>query len=68
MQKIYGCRQHRKIFDIMLTQNLKKSSLSTLLHLQDHTEENVRIGGSGELLLSSSELKYFSTESFPIKA
>ena len=43
-------------------------SIETLLHLQDHTEENVRIGGSGELLLSSSELKYFSTESFPIKA
>ena len=27
----------------------KKPILSTLLHLQDHTEENARIGGSGEL-------------------
>ena len=40
----------------------KKSTLSKLLHLQDHTEQNARIGGSRKLLLSSSELKYFSTE------
>ena len=46
----------------------KKSSLSKLLPLQDNTEQNATIGVSGELLLSSSELKYFSTESFPIKA
>ena len=52
----------------LLTQNLKKSSLLKLLLLQDHTEQNARIGGSGELLLSSSKLKYFSIESFPIKA
>ena len=24
MQKIYGCRQHWRIFDLLLTQNLKK--------------------------------------------
>ena len=46
----------------------KKWSLSKILHLMDHTEQNTRIGGSRELLLSSSELKHFSTESFPIKA
>ena len=39
---------------------LKKSSLSKLLLLQDHIEQNVRIGGFGELLFSSSEIKYFS--------
>ena len=38
------------------------------LLLQDHAEQNARIGGSGELLLSSSELEYFSIVSFPIKA
>ena len=47
---------------------LKKSSLSKLLLLQDHSDQNARIGGLGELLLSSSELKYFSIVSFPIKA
>ena len=47
---------------------LNKSSLWKLLLLQDHTEQNARVGGSGELLLSSSELKYFSIESFWIKA
>ena len=47
---------------------LKKSSLSKLLLLQDHTEQNAKIGGSGQLLLSSSELKYFSIVSVPIKA
>ena len=46
----------------------KNSSLSSLLHLQDNTEQNARIGNSGEFLSSSSELKYFSTESFRIKA
>ena len=46
----------------------KKSSLSKLLLLQDHSGQNTRIGGFGELLLSSSELKYFSIVSFPIKA
>ena len=46
----------------------KKSILSTLLHLQDHPEENARIGGSGELLLPSNDLQYFSKESFPMKA
>ena len=45
-----------------------KNSLSKLLLLQDHTEENARIGGSWELLLSSSDLKYCSTVSFPRKA
>ena len=47
---------------------LNKSSLWKLLLLQDHTEQNARVGGSGELLLSSNELKYFSIESFWIKA
>ena len=46
----------------------KKSRLLKLLHLQNHTEQNARLGDSGVLLLSWSELKYFSTESFPIKA
>ena len=46
----------------------KKSNLLKLLLLQDHTEQNATIGGSGELLLSSSELKYFSIVSFPIKS
>ena len=46
----------------------KKSSLSKLLLLQDHADQNARIGGLGELLLSSNELKYFSIVSFPIKA
>ena len=27
MQKIYGCRQHRRIFDLLLIQNLKKIKL-----------------------------------------
>ena len=47
---------------------LNKSSLWKLLLLQDHTEQNARVWGSGELLLSSSELKYFSIESFWMKA
>ena len=47
---------------------LKKLSLSKLLLLQDHSDQNTRIGGFGELLLSSSELKYFSIVSFPVKA
>ena len=47
---------------------LKKSSLSKLLLLQDHSDQNARKGGLGELLLSSSELKYFSIVSFPMKA
>ena len=34
----------------------------------DHAEQNTRIGGSRELLLSSSELKHILTEIFPIKA
>ena len=42
------------IFDHLLTQNWKLS-LSKLL--QDHIEENARIGGSRELLLSSNDLK-----------
>ena len=50
------------------TEIKKKRILSTLLHPQDHTEENARIGGSGELLLSSNDLKYFSKESFTMKA
>ena len=39
---------------------LKISSLSKLLLLQDHSDQNARIGGFRELLFSSSELKYFS--------
>ena len=38
------------------------------VYQKDYTEQKARIGGSRELLLSSSELKYFSTESFQIKA
>ena len=49
-------------------QAVLKSLLSKLLLLQDHTEQSARIRGSGELLFSSSELKYFSIVSFPIKA
>ena len=62
MQKIYGCRQHWRIFDLLLIQNFKKIKFIKIL--QDHTEQNASIGGSGELLLSSSKSK----ESFPIKA
>ena len=47
---------------------LKKLSLSKLLLLQDHSDQNARIESLGELLLSSSELKYFSIVSFPMKA
>ena len=47
---------------------LKKTRLSKLLLLQDHAEQNARIGDSEELLLSSSKLKCFFTESFSIKA
>ena len=35
----------------------KKLSLSKLSFLQDHAEENARVGGSRELLLFSSDLK-----------
>ena len=38
------------------------------LLLQDHTDENARIGGSRELILSSSDLKSCFTVSFPRKA
>ena len=47
---------------------LKKSSLSKLLLLQYHTEQNGKIGRLRELCLSSSKLKYFSIVNFQIKA
>ena len=57
-----------KGFSSSVNPKLKKSSLSKLLLLQDHSEQNVRVEGSRELLLSSSKLKYFSIVSFAIKA
>ena len=56
-----------KDFSSSANPKLKKSSLSKLLFVQGHSEQNARIGGSTELLLSSIELKYFSKVSFSIK-
>ena len=64
LQKIHGYR-NIKGFSIICYPKTKKNQLlqkkSKLLLLQNHPEENARIGGSAELFLSSSDLKYCST-------
>ena len=65
--KIYMVAGSIKDFWSSANPKLKKSSLSKLLLLQGHSDQNARIGGFGELLFSSSEIKYFSIVSFPMK-
>ena len=58
-----------KGFLIIFWPKTKKNKFVKTFNLQDHTEENARIGGSRELLLFSGDLaKILLTISFQRKA